>query len=150
MRKTRFIIILYSILAGIGVWLVDETLDYFLYYKGSLGYLDLLFFNVPPQEVYMRWIVIAAFLIYGVIISNYVASFKKMKDKAGSLAKFPVENPNPVLRISKGGPVLYFYPAGSIVLKEWKGGTGENVPKKWGNLVKQAFCNKFYPVYRSG
>ncbi len=142
MKKTRFIIILYSVLAGIGVWLVDETLDYFLYYKDSLGYLDLLLFNVPPQEAYMRWIVIVAFLIYGIIISNYVASFKKMKDKAGSLAKFPVENPNPVLRISREGKVLYSNPAGRIVLRKWKSSNGESVPPKWVKLIKQAFGRK--------
>ena len=59
-----------------------------------------------------------------------------------NLAKFPSENPNPVLRITKDGKVLYSNEAGEQLLSEWSSGVGEKVPEKWCNLIAEAFASE--------
>ena len=55
------------------------------------------------------------------------------------LTKFPEENPNPVLRVSADGQVLYRNPA-ACELSEWRCEAGEQVPMGLGDLVDQAFA----------
>jgi PAS domain S-box-containing protein len=52
----------------------------------------------------------------------------KAEENIHNLAKFPSENPNPVLRIAKEGEVLYANAAGSELLKTWKCTVGEQAP----------------------
>jgi len=46
-------------------------------------------------------------------------------------ARFPSENPYPVLRIEKDGMVLYANAAGSELLKSWGRKVGEQAPEHW-------------------
>jgi signal transduction histidine kinase len=56
-----------------------------------------------------------------------------------SLAKFPSENPNPVLRIAKDGVLLYANSASESLLTEWGCKTGQLVPDNWQKVVMEAF-----------
>ena len=67
---------------------------------------------------------------------------KQADKKTVSLAKFPSENPNPVLRIAKDGEVLYSNQAGELLLSKWESGIGKTVPEKWCNLVAEAFASE--------
>jgi PAS domain S-box-containing protein len=51
---------------------------------------------------------------------------KEIKD----LAKFPHENPSPVMRISKGGILLYANPSSMFILEEWGVKIGKKVPRE--------------------
>lgn len=51
-----------------------------------------------------------------------------------NLAKFPEENPNPVLRISKDGKIIYANQASSILLNHWKTGVGGKLPARWKHI----------------
>ncbi|MDD1676643.1 MAG: PAS domain-containing protein, partial [Methanomicrobiales archaeon] len=53
---------------------------------------------------------------------------KKSEDVIRNLAKFPAENPHPVLRISEGGKVQYANVAAEPILAFWQIGVGEMVP----------------------
>ena len=44
---------------------------------------------------------------------------KRIEREMQSLAKFPSENPNPVLRLSREGVVLYANEAGEPILRMW-------------------------------
>ncbi|MHC4557041.1 MAG: MEDS domain-containing protein [Planctomycetota bacterium] len=48
-----------------------------------------------------------------------------------NLAKFPSENPYPVLRIAKDGTILYANTAGSELLVNWSCKVGEQAPGRW-------------------
>ena len=61
------------------------------------------------------------------------AMLQRKRDLAeiGSLARFPSENPNPVLRIASDGTVLYANTAGSRLVASWGCKTGEQAPENW-------------------
>jgi hypothetical protein len=57
------------------------------------------------------------------------------------LAKFPSENPNPVLRIAKDGGVLYSNKAGKKLLDNWNLKIGKTVATNWQNLIIEALSS---------
>jgi len=63
------------------------------------------------------------------------ASQKEME----ALSKFPSENANPVLRITKDGKILYCNEAGEVLLANWKTKVGATVSDKWTSLIAEAF-----------
>lgn len=63
---------------------------------------------------------------------------KKAEEKIESLAKFPAENPAPVLRISKDCRILYANNASSVVMETWGRQEGERLPEACCKLAQQA------------
>ncbi len=61
----------------------------------------------------------------------------RAEEHAKNLAKFPSENPNPVLRVSKNGTVLYANKASRPLLKKWKCKQGKLIPKTMARLMKE-------------
>ena len=56
------------------------------------------------------------------------------------LARFPSENPNPVMRISKDGTLLYANRAARPLIAEWKAVTGGPVPAEWKRRVRKSLA----------
>jgi len=46
---------------------------------------------------------------------------KTLEEQVQSLAKFPSENPNPILRIGRDGAILYSNDAGRALMRTWEG-----------------------------
>jgi PAS domain S-box-containing protein len=63
---------------------------------------------------------------------------KRREEEIAWLAKFPSENPNPVLRIGRDGAILYCNMASSPLLESWGCGEGETVPGRWRQFVLDA------------
>ena len=59
----------------------------------------------------------------------------KAEEEAKNLAKFPSENPFPVLRIAKDGTILYSNDAGLTLLSKWERQVGEPAPHDWCQLI---------------
>jgi PAS domain S-box-containing protein len=57
------------------------------------------------------------------------------------LARFPSENPSPVLRIAEDGMILYSNITGLPMLNYWGCNAGETVPEDWRRLVAEAIAN---------
>ena len=64
------------------------------------------------------------------------------KQKALDLAKFPSENPGPVLRVKTGGKIMYANDAGKALLDSWKTEVGNTAPEKWRSLITQACASE--------
>jgi len=65
------------------------------------------------------------------------------------LAKFPSENPYPVLRIKADGTILYSNDTGFALLNKWRRNIGELAPKDWYRLITEVIelnCNKIVEV----
>ncbi len=64
-----------------------------------------------------------------------VTERKRAEEKIQSLAKFPSENPNPVLRIAKDGTVLYANKASLPLLDVWRCQVGQLLPDYWRKFI---------------
>ncbi len=64
--------------------------------------------------------------------------FHRTRQDIRDLAKFPEENPYPVLRISQDGTILYSNGPAKHLLEFWKRITDQTVPSKWLKLVRDA------------
>jgi PAS domain S-box-containing protein len=59
----------------------------------------------------------------------------KAFEKIESLARFPDENPNPVLRVSEDGKLLYANKSSSILLKDQGWEVNRNLPAPWRKTI---------------
>jgi len=66
---------------------------------------------------------------------------KQMEEEIRSLAGFPTENPNPVLRLNRHGIVLTANEAGKVLLQDWDSGIGQVAPKSWRGLAADALSS---------
>jgi len=64
---------------------------------------------------------------------------EQLIEKIKNLAKFPSENPNPVLRVTKTDKILYANEASLPLLAKWGRGTDELMPDRWLRLITDAF-----------
>ena len=61
------------------------------------------------------------------------------EERIKSLARFPDENPNPVLRFSKDGKILYANQSSADLLKKWGTSVSEIVPLGWKKEIKNSY-----------
>ena len=73
------------------------------------------------------------------ITSRNMTERKQMEEEIRSLARFPLENPNPILRVGKDGVVLGANPASEALLRSWGIRVGGKAPKTWFDLVSKGF-----------
>jgi PAS domain S-box-containing protein len=61
------------------------------------------------------------------------------EEQIQSLSRFPTENPNPVMRISPEGVLLFANNASRAFLDMWKAGVGEAVPEECRALIGEVY-----------
>jgi PAS domain S-box-containing protein len=61
-------------------------------------------------------------------VSRNITERKRSEEEIQSLARFPSENPDPILRIARDGTLLYINQAGLILLPEWHLQVGQAAP----------------------
>jgi len=64
---------------------------------------------------------------------------KQAMEEIEQLAKFPAENPYPVLRISSEGKVIYFNKASEPLLKKWQYTKEKSLPSEWKQFIIKTF-----------
>lgn len=64
---------------------------------------------------------------------------KRVEAEIVRLAKFPAENPNPVLRISRHGVIIYSNKASSLLLSAWQYRAGQPLSGHWHQFVVDTF-----------
>lgn len=163
--KIKYSVIGLSAVFGLAIWFIDAALDRFFFYEGT--FWELLITDVPKLEIYIRSVFLVCVFVFGILVAEVIARRKRAEQqlraanqqllaseqqlkaanrqlgasqkKIMALAKFPGENPNPVLRITKDGEVLYSNEAGKPLLAKWKSDVGEAVPEKWQKLIVSVF-----------
>ena len=68
-----------------------------------------------------------------------VSDQKEAEEQIRILSKFPGENPNPVIRISPEGILLYANPASKPLVTMWNIQTGQAMPEEWQGWVGEVF-----------
>ena len=71
-------VIALSIAFGLFAWVVDAVLDFYIFYEGT--FWGLLIYDIPKHEVYVRSVILAFFIIFGIIIANIMAKRKQAED----------------------------------------------------------------------
>ncbi|MDD5189551.1 MAG: PAS domain S-box protein, partial [Dehalococcoidales bacterium] len=94
----------------------------FVFPDGSRGWYDL---NIEPVDEGIF------------ILSQEVTTQKKLELERESLARFPSENPNPVMRIDRGGRIVYANAAAKPLLQFWGVKRQDYLPPKWLKLVRE-------------
>lgn len=74
-------------------------------------------------------------------LTTEIAERKKGEQEIKQLAKFPSDNPNPVLRIAKDGTIIYTNSASSPVLKSWQRRQGQPVPELYYKQIKEVLSS---------
>ena len=71
-----------------------------------------------------------------------VTERKRAEQEIDSLARFPAENPNPVLRLRQDGVILYANEASQAILQEWGCAVGDDAPPVWRAAVADTFAER--------
>jgi PAS domain S-box-containing protein len=70
-----------ALLTGLLFWVVDALLDFLVFYPGEGSFPDLLLFDVPPHELYVRFLILTFFLVSGALISRSVREREAVQDR---------------------------------------------------------------------
>ncbi len=94
--------------------------------------------NLYVKEGHVRDEKEEGFLCRVAEILSGIIERKKAEEKISDLAKFPDENPHPVLRVSAGGRILYSNKPSRVLLERWGCEQGGTLPKRWRGYVSGA------------
>ncbi len=67
---------------------------------------------------------------------------KRAEEEIRRLAKFPAENPYPVLRLNHDGIILYANQASTTLLREWRCSIGDRAPDPWPDTIREALADQ--------
>ncbi len=84
-------------------------------------------------------------IVQGII--RDITENKRAIEEIKNLAKFPSEDPNPVLRISKDCKILYANDAASPVLKTWQIQEGQLLPELWRKRIEEVYSSDGSATY---
>jgi signal transduction histidine kinase len=144
--KLRSNIFTLSLLFGLLLYLLDALIDSLIFRTGT--FWNSLFSGVPAHEIRLRMVMVAGFLAFGIVVSRILAgrrraenALREAHERAIWLARFPEENPNPVVRVSAEGKVLYQNSA-AAKLPGWGCTAGEHLSDALLSTVGKALTDR--------
>ena len=78
---------------------------------------------------------------FAISVERDITERKLAEEKIQNLAKFPAENPSPVMRLNRNGAVLYANEASGPILSFWKCKPGIAVPESIKKIVEEVLEN---------
>ncbi len=69
---------------------------------------------------------------------SYALAFIEKQEEIHMLARFPNENPSPVLRVAKDGTILYANKASLPLLEKWSRKVGQVLDQQWHRYILEA------------
>ena len=94
-------------------------------------------FSTPLNRWYEVFTYRPAHKQFAVMFSD-ITEYRQARDRIEDIARFPQENPFPVLRIREDGNILFANQASKPLLEEWKAGAGGSVPGGWKKAIAAA------------
>jgi signal transduction histidine kinase len=79
---------------------------------------------------------------YFVAVFDVITERKRAEAAIRDLAKFPSENPGPVLRLRDDGTLLYANEGSRSLLEEWGCRVGEHAPQFWRDMVTETLASR--------
>jgi PAS domain S-box-containing protein len=100
-------------------------------------------YRIIRPDGHVRWISDRGFAIYGedgsvsriAGIAEDITDHKIAEEKMNEMAKFPSENPYPIMRIAQDGTILYANTASKDLLKVWQSEVGGPLPESYEDLI---------------
>lgn len=80
-------------------------------------------------------------LVGAVSVLRDTTAQRRAEDAMYTLAKFPAENPNPVMRVFPGMQLAYANPSSAPVLRAWNVQVGDTLPAAMASLVDQCMAS---------
>jgi PAS domain S-box-containing protein len=77
-------------------------------------------------------------LLGGFGITQDITERKLNEEHIKNIARFPMENPYPVLRINNDGIILFSNAPGELLLKDWNCQVNQKAPDEWQSIVSQS------------
>jgi PAS domain S-box-containing protein len=99
-----------------------------------------MLFDVPVQVFRALFAVVASWSIWNIIRVFNIEEDREHRtaeEKVRSVAKFPSEDPHPVLRVAKDGTIMYANAASGPLLREWGSEIGRPAPADWRRVVTE-------------
>lgn len=120
-------------------WLVIENLNELVAYETDQ--INSAVLKTRESQTYTRNLI----LLLGAVAAalNFLIAFavirhsRRQTEKIELLARFPGENPRPVMRVSNGGELIYANAASRPFLLEWETELGHQVPLEWQQVITQ-------------
>jgi PAS domain S-box-containing protein len=87
---------------------------------------------------------------YFVAVFDNITERKRAEAEIASLAKFPTENPNPILRVQADGRLIYANAASQELLEDWNCGINDDLPEELRDFIAIALddhLNKTVDVF---
>ena len=78
--KTEHKVLLISIMLGFLAGFIDTIFDYFIFYQGQ-SFLELLVTDVPQHEIYIRFLSLVCFVVFGFICAKIISRQKKAEEE---------------------------------------------------------------------
>ena len=75
------------------------------------------------------------FMVLASLATILVAKERKQREEIGNLVKYPEEDPNPVLQVTRDGTIVYANEASWPILNTWGVQAGQPLPAQWRSLI---------------
>ena len=101
----------------------------------------LWLFRFDPAELGELELLMIVNCIIGLLMGAVVTERKRAEEKIVNLAKYPSENPDPVLRLSRDGIVMDANSASGALLRMWGCPVGGPMPQIWRDLASHVLAS---------
>jgi len=75
------------------------------------------------------------------IFFNDITERKQIEDEIRNVSRLPTENPNPVMRLTSDGKVLFANDSSVSLLKFWEQQNDQSIPEELRNRIAEAFAS---------
>lgn len=101
-------VLISSVMILVIIMSIDAWLDSTVFYQHHGGFFDLLLYNIPKHELYIRSVISIIILSAGTALAYYVAKIKLLKDQEALLNSLSIQKmPEAVFWLDRQGNILY-------------------------------------------